>query len=124
MIFNIIITSNIPGTAKNFEYILNKVSNYDYVFHFVSNDKKHVYYILKDKDVDIYYFLVNNYNESEHKKLNEELEKMKKMARKDQGEKKRMNVTITRDGFKSFETKFEMYDIEVELLPPKEEYYK
>lgn len=122
MVFNIVITSNIPGTAKNFEYILNKVYDYDYVYHFVSEDKKYVYYVLKDKDVDIYYFLVNNYDEKEIKKLNEELERMMKLARKDQSDNKRMKVTIKRDGFKSFETKFEMYEIEVDILPPKEFY--
>lgn len=120
LFLNILISSNIPGTAKNFEYILSKFSEYEYINHFVTNDKKNIYFVLKHPNSENYFFFVKEYDEKESKKLREEIDSVKAVSRMDQGETKKLRVEIRRNGFRSFETKFESYDIKVPVLPPKE----
>lgn len=113
--------SFLPGTAKNLEYILEIKKEYDYIHHFVltNNNKKYMYYVLLDKEINKPVLIVKKFDEKETKNLDNLLNELKAKFRNDQSKSKGIKMEIERKGVDSFETKFEMYDIDVPVLPPK-----
>lgn len=123
----------LPGTAKNikdmekflsFSNILNifgiSVKNereYEYLYHYVSREDGKVYFLMKNLENNVPLFLSSDIDEKKIKELENLLSQIRSKSRKDQNTDESVKIKMyTTEGFiKSFEMKFEKYDIKTQI---------
>lgn len=136
LFFNTIILGHmLPGTAKNiddiekillFDHVLSvfgfsakKEREYEYLYHYVSKEENKVYLLMKniENNIPVFLFTELEKNKKKVEELENILSQIRSKSRKDQNIEKSVKIKLyMTEGFvKSFEMKFEEYDIKTHI---------
>lgn len=129
----------LPGTAKNindiekvllFNHMLNifgfsvkKEREYEYLYHYVSEEENKIYLLMKNIENNVPVFLFTELDKKKLEELENMLSQIRLKSRKDQNIEKSVKIKlyITEGFMKSFEMKFEEYDIKAKIPDIKKE---